>query len=183
MRRKSIQNSRSLIRTTNIVRGEPKRAQHVDAKRDQFDIRAEGFLADDVRIELIMLAQPAALLFFVAKTLRDGKPLERLLEFAVMRSDHARQRRRQLGAHRHLAFAFVGKIEKLADNFRAAFFRVERSRFQDRPIPFHKAIAPRDFAPTFEDVIARWRNRLEENHGSLEAVAWNFITGRNAFSE
>ena len=55
----------------HILRREPKRSQDVDAKRNQFDIRFERFLADDVRVELIVLAQPAALLFFVAKTLRD----------------------------------------------------------------------------------------------------------------
>ena len=105
-----------------IARAKTKGAQKIDAKRDRFDIRVERCFADDVGVELEMLAQPAALLFLVTKTLRDGKPLERFLEFAVVRGDDARQRRRQLRSHRHFAFAFVGEIEKLADDFRPAFF-------------------------------------------------------------
>src|SRR5687768_12970871 len=111
-----------------------------------------------------MFAQPAALLLFVTKTLRKGKPLERLLEFAVMRGDDARQRRRQLRAHRHFAVAFVGKIKKLADNFCSAFFCVERGWLQQRPVPFHKTVTARHFAPTLEDVVAH------------SAIVWKEIT-------
>jgi hypothetical protein len=137
-----------------IARAKTKRAQKIDAERNRFHICAEGFFADDIGVELEMLAQPAALLLLVTKTLRDRKPLERFFEFAVMRGDDARQRRCKLGAHCHFAVAFIGKIKKLADNFGSAFFCVERGRLQHRTIPFHKAVAPRDFAPALEDVIA-----------------------------
>jgi hypothetical protein len=101
-----------------------------------------------------MFAQPAALLLLITKALRDGEPFKRLLEFAVVRSHHPSQRRGQLGAHRHFALAFIGKIKKLADNFRPAFFCVERSWLEQRPIPFYKTVTARHFAPAREDIIA-----------------------------
>ena len=108
-----------------------------------FDVRAERIFADDVAVDLVMFAQPAALLFFVTKTLRDGKPLQRLFEFALVRRDHARQRRRHFRPQRDFAFAFVGEIEKLRDDFRAAFLSVKIGRLEDRAVPFDKPIAPR----------------------------------------
>jgi len=101
-----------------------------------------------------MLAEPAALLFLVTKTLRDREPFQRFLEFAVVRRHDAGQRRRQLGPHRHFAFAFVGEIEELPDDLGTAFFRVKLRRFQDRSVPFHKSITARDFAPLGEDVTS-----------------------------
>src|SRR5437588_10748801 len=102
-----------------------------------------------------MFAEPAALLFLITKTLRNRKPLQGLFEFTVMRRDHARQSRSELGAHRHLAFALIGEIEKLRDDLRAAFFCVELRRLQDRSIPFHETITARHFAPAIKDVIPR----------------------------
>ena len=86
----------------------------ISAAKDRFP--------DNVAVELKMFAQPAALLFFVAETLADRKPLERLPEFAFVRGHHAGKRWRQLGAHRDFALAFVSEIEKLSDDLRAAFF-------------------------------------------------------------
>ena len=80
-----------------------------------------------------MFAQPAALLFFVAKTLRDREPLQRLAEFAFMRRDDAREGRRQLRAQRDFALAFVGEIEELRDDLRAALFFVKLGRFENGP--------------------------------------------------
>src|SRR5467141_1912307 len=100
-----------------------------------------------------MFAQTAALLFFIAKELPDGKPLERFLERAFVGSDHTRQRWRQLWPHRHFAIAFVGEIKKLIDNFRAAFFAIEIGRLEHGTVPFDKAVAPRDLTPIREDVI------------------------------
>ncbi len=96
----------------------------------------------------------AALLFFVAKTLRDREPFERFLEFAVVRRHDARERRRELGPHRDFALAFVGEIEKLAHDLRAAFLCVKLGRLENRPVPFHETVAARDFAPFREDVIS-----------------------------
>ncbi len=56
---------------------------------------------------------------------------------------------------RHFAIAFVGEIEKLIDNFRAAFLAVEIGRLEYRAVPFDKTVSPCDFAPAREDVIPR----------------------------
>src|SRR5438874_3731861 len=102
-----------------------------------------------------MFAQPAALLFLVTKKLADGKPLERFFERAFVRSDHARQRRRQLGSHRHFAIAFVGKIEKLIDDFGTAFFALEIGWLEHGAVPFDETVAPSNLTPAREDVIPR----------------------------
>src|SRR5205807_7763502 len=99
--------------------------------------------ANDVAIELEMLAQPAALLFLVTETLRDGKSLQRFLEFPFMRRDDTRESGREFGTQRHFTFAFIGEIEKLRDDHRAAFFGVELRRFEDRSVPFDEAISAR----------------------------------------
>ena len=71
-----------------------------------------------------MFAQAAALLFFVAEKLPNGEPFEWFLEFALVRGNHAGEGGRKLRAQRDFAFAFVGEVEKLIDNFRAALFFV-----------------------------------------------------------
>src|SRR4029077_4271014 len=102
-----------------------------------------------------MFAQPPALLFFVAEKSTDGKPFQRLFEFALVRGNHTSERWRELRTQRHFALAFVGKIEKLIDNLRAALFCIQFSRLEDGAIPFDEAIASRHLAPAREDVIAR----------------------------
>ena len=130
-----------------------ERAQDIDAKGDEFDIGGEITFADDIAIELEMFAQPAALLLFVAKKLADRKPLERFLELALVRRDHAGESRRQLGTQSHFTLAFVGEIEKLIDDFAAAFFAVKIGRLENRPVPFDEAVASGHFAPAAEDVV------------------------------
>jgi CBS domain-containing protein len=49
-----------------------------------------------------MFAQPAALLFFVAKKLANRKPLERFLELTLVRRDHAGE---------HLAWGIVSDLD------------------------------------------------------------------------
>src|SRR4029077_4829352 len=99
-----------------IFFSESERTHDINTKCDQFDIRCEIRFTDDIAIQLKVLAETAALLFFVAEELAYGKPFERFLKLAFMRGDHARERRRQLGAQRDFAFAFVGEIKKLIDN-------------------------------------------------------------------
>src|SRR5437762_12768048 len=100
-----------------------------------------------------MFAQPAALLFFVTKELADGEPLERFLKCALVRGDDARQGWCQLWPHRHFAIAFVGEIEKLIDNFRAAFLAVEIGRLEHWAVPFDETVAARDLTPVRKAVI------------------------------
>src|SRR5205823_3064615 len=131
-----------------------KPAQEIDAECDGFDVGVERSVADNVSVELEMFSKAAALLFFVAETLRDGKPLERFFEFAVMRRDDPGEGGRQLGPQRDFACALVGEVEQLTDDLRTAFFRVKLGRFQDGSVPFDKAVTARDFTPFREDVIS-----------------------------
>ncbi len=96
---------------------------------------ARSLLADNVAIELKMFAQPAALLFFVSEKLSDREPFERFLEFPFVRRNHTSKRGREFRTQRNFAFAFVYEIEKLLDNFRAAFLFVQLGRFQRRALP------------------------------------------------
>ena len=132
---------------------ETELAQDIDTKRNELSVSGQIRFPNDVAIELEMFAQPAALLFFVAEKLADGKPFERFLEFTLVRGNHAGEGGRELGTQRDFAFAFVGEIEKLIDNFCAALFFVELCRFEDGTVPFHETVAAGDFAPAREDVI------------------------------
>ena len=162
----------------HVVRTETEPAQKIDAERDRFDVRVQRSLADDVGVKLEMFAESAALLFLVAETLRDREPLERFFEFAIMRGHDPRQGRRELGPHRDFAFAFVGKIKKLPDDLRAAFFRVKLGRFQNRPFPFYKAVAACDLAAIWRRHNSAARNRSAGNHGNREEVALEVGTSR-----
>src|SRR4051812_38654155 len=101
-----------------------------------------------------MFAQPAALLFFVTIKLADRKPFEWFFKRALVGCDHPRQGRSQFRPHRNFALAFVGEIEKLIDNFSAAFFSVELSRLQDRAVPFHETVLASDLPPSRENEIS-----------------------------
>ena len=71
-----------------------------------------------------------------------------------MRRNDASKRGRELGAHCDFAFAFISEIEKLIDDFWAAFFLVQLGRFENGAVPFKKTVAPRDFTPARKDGIA-----------------------------
>src|SRR4030095_3486967 len=95
-----------------------------------------------------MFAQPAALLLFVSEKLSDREPFEWFLEFAFMRRNHTSQRGREFRTQRDFAFAFVCEIEKLLDNFRAAFLLVELGRLQRRTLPFDESVSAAELTPT-----------------------------------
>src|SRR5437763_15459921 len=94
-----------------------------------------------------MLAQSAALLFFVPEELADGEPFERLLELAVVRGDDASERGRELRAQRHFAFAFVGEIKQLIHNFCATLFFVKLCGFERRASSFDETVPTGYFVP------------------------------------
>ena len=96
-----------------------------------------------------------------------------------MRGDHAGQSRSEFGAHRHLAFALIGEIEKLCDDLCAAFFCVELHRFEDGSIPFDETVTARHVAPAIKDVIPRGailRQKITETRERLHGI----IRGRDA---
>src|SRR5215469_5506816 len=101
-----------------------------------------------------MLAQSAALLFFVPEKLPNGEPFKRFLELALVRGDDASESGRELWAQCYLAFAFIGEIKKLIDNFCATLLFVKLGGFERRPFPFDKAVMTRHFPPARENVIA-----------------------------
>src|SRR5262249_60347573 len=92
-------------------------------------------------------AQPAALLLLVSEKLSDREPFEWFLEFAFMRRNHTSKRGREFRTKRDFAFAFVCEIEKLLDNFRAAFFLVQLGRLQRRTFPFDESVVAGDPPP------------------------------------
>ena len=102
-----------------------------------------------------MFAQPAALLLLVSEKLSDREPFEWFLELAFMRRNHTSKRGREFRTQCDFAFAFVFEIEKLLDNFRAAFLFVELSRFKRRTFPFNESVAPGDLTPLATKLLER----------------------------
>src|SRR5947208_12038903 len=121
--------------------GKSECTQDINAKRNQFDVRSEILLANDVAIELKMFAQPAALLLLVSEKLSDGEPFEWFLEFAFVHRNHTSKRGREFRTQRDFAFAFVCEIEKLLDNFGAAFLLVQLGGLQSRAFQLDEAVA------------------------------------------
>src|SRR5262249_3916679 len=101
-----------------------------------------------------MFAQPAALLLLVSEKLSDRKPFEWFLKFAFVPRNYTSKRGREFRTQCDFAFAFVCEIEKLLDNFRAAFLLVQLGCLQRRAFPFHEPVAACDLAPACENVIA-----------------------------
>src|SRR5262249_16685368 len=101
-----------------------------------------------------MFAQPATLLLLVPEKLSDREPFEWFFKFAFVRRNHTSQRGREFGTQSDFAFAFVYEIEKLLDNFCAAFLLVQPGRFQSRAFPLDETIGAGDLTPAGENVIA-----------------------------
>src|ERR1043166_892704 len=74
-----------------IIGGQAEGAQGIDEQRDQFGVRREVRLAEDVGVELEVFAHAALLLALVAEELGDGEPLDGLLVIALVRRRHARE--------------------------------------------------------------------------------------------
>src|SRR5204863_2885662 len=78
-----------------ITRAESQPKHHVHGERDQVSVGGGAFFAEDVGIELIKLATPALLWFFITKARADLKPLHRLAIIALPGRGHAGERRRR----------------------------------------------------------------------------------------
>src|SRR5207302_3434630 len=65
-----------------VIFGESEAAKKINGKSDKLDICGYRGFTDDVAVELEMLPEAAALLFFVAEELPDRKPFDWFLEFA-----------------------------------------------------------------------------------------------------
>ena len=137
-----------------IIGGQPKGTQHVDEQGDQLGVGRRVRLAENVGVELEVLAQTPLLLPLIAEQLGDGEPLDGLFVVALMRGDHARQGGRHFRAQRDFAAAFVGEIVQLPDDFVAAFEGVELQRLQRGAVVFAEAVAARHGAPFSKNVLA-----------------------------
>src|SRR6185312_6837255 len=70
-------------------------------------VRQLARLADDIHVQLIVLAQPPALRTLIAEQLRNRKPADRLAQRIRPLGDHPRECRRHLGPQGDLAAALV----------------------------------------------------------------------------
>ena len=138
----------------HVVRRQPAAAHDLDRDREQLGVGGDVGFADDVDVELKVLAQTAALLPLVAKELRHREPADRLAQRVRLRGRHARERRRHLRAQRDLAAALVGEVVELADDLVAALLRVELERLERRPVVFDEREPARNVAPHAHDVGA-----------------------------
>ena len=137
------------------VPGHEAEGEHrFDGQRDQFRIGGRAGFAEDVDVELIELAAPALLRFFVAEALADFEPLERLGEMALVFGGEAGQRGGHFRAQRHVAPALVLEPEELRGEFATGFFQVEPGVLKDRRLIFRIAASPGDRAPGCEQIIA-----------------------------
>src|SRR6185437_9100271 len=116
----------------HVGRGEPAGAHYLDRHGEELGIRRDVALADDVHVELEMLAKPTALLPLVAKQLRNREPPDGLTQRVRLGGRHACQRRRHLRPERDLAAALVGEVVELADDLLAALAGVQLERLQRR---------------------------------------------------
>ncbi len=139
--------------SANIARGESDCAHHVDRNREELRIRRDRRFAEDVDVELKVLAQPSLLLPLVAEQLGNGEPPNGLPHGVRFRGDHAREGGRHLGTKRHFAAALVGEGVQLADDLIAALFCVELERLQGRTIVFDEPVSPRDVAPDRHEIV------------------------------
>ena len=138
----------------NIARGEADRAHHVDRDREELRVRGNRRFANDVDVELKVLAQSSLLLPLVAEQLGNGEPPNRLPHGVRFRGDHARQGRRHLGAKRDFAAALVGEGVELADDLITTLLGVQLERLQGRTIVFDEPVSPRDVAPDRHEIVA-----------------------------
>ena len=109
-------------------------------------------LAENVHVELEVLAQPALLLSLVAKELGHREPPDGLPQRVRARGDHASHRWRHLRPQRDLAIALVLKVVELSDDLVAALLRVQVERLERRPVVFREREPARHIPPRSEDV-------------------------------
>ena len=154
-----------------ITRDKAERQHRFDRKGDQLGIGGRPGLAEDIDVELMELAAPALLRLFVAETLADLEPLERLRVIPLMLRHDPRQRGGHLRPQRHVAAALVLEAEQLRGKLATGFFQIEPGVLQDRGFVFHVAAATGDAAPGFEQVItdrALSRSEVAESWKCLE---------------
>ena len=136
--------------------GLPEAAGAHDLQRhgQQLGVGRDIGLADDVDVQLEVLAQSSLLLSLVPEELRYRVPANRLAQRVRARGDHARERRRHLGTQCDLATTLVDEVVELPDDLFAALFRVEIERFQRRTVVLLEAEPACNIMPRAKNVFA-----------------------------
>ena len=93
--------------------------QGIDGGGDHFDLGRHGRLADDVQVELVVLALASARGALVTEALGNRKPLDGEFECALACGDHARQGGGHLGTQSQVAIALILEGVDLIDDFLA----------------------------------------------------------------
>jgi len=124
----------------------------IDRQRDDLGVAERTRFADQVAVELKVLAQPAALLALIPEELRNREPADRLLEPVGALRHHTRQRGGHLRPQRDGPPPLVRKGVELPDDLRAALVRVQLQGLQRRAVVFLEGVAPGHPAHRLEDV-------------------------------
>ena len=137
------------------IPGDETEGEHrLDGQGDQLRIGCRTGFAENVHVELVELASPALLRFFVTETLADFEPLERFRKIPLVLGDEPGQRGGDLGPQRHIAPALVLEAEKLGGNLATGFFQIESGVLENGRLVFHIPAAAGDGTPGFEQIIA-----------------------------
>ena len=96
-----------------VTRDKAEREHRLNRQRNQFCVRRGAAFTEDIHVELMELAPPTLLGFFVAKALADFKPLERLGEIPLVLGDNPSQRGRHLWPQSHVATTLILEAKKL----------------------------------------------------------------------
>ena len=157
------------------VTGDEAEGKHrFDRQGNEFRIGGGSAFAEDIDVELMELASPALLRFFVAETLADLEPLERLREIPLVLGDDPRERGGDFRTERDIATALVLEAEKLRGKLAAGLFQIECSVLQNGGFVFDITAAAGHAAPGFEQIIAH-----RAFTGSEVAESWKCLESRS----
>ncbi len=149
LKKAAVRNAR-----VDVARRESAAAHDLDRDGEQLGVGGDVGLADDVDVELEVLAQASALLALVAKELRHREPPHRLAQRVRLGGGHARERRRHFRPQRDLSAALVGEVVELPDDLVAALLRVELERLERGSVVLDEREPARHFTPHTHQVRA-----------------------------
>jgi hypothetical protein len=131
----------------DVLAGEPERPHDIERAAHELRVRANARFADDVDVELEVLAQPAALLAFVSEELRNREPPHRLGQRVRAGRDHPGKRRSHFRTQCDRPATLVRERVQLPDDLLAALLCIQLRRFERRPVVLRKPVPARDIAP------------------------------------
>ncbi len=137
------------VRNTGANLGgvESGRSDDVDRRRQQLGVRQHIRFAQDVHVELEVLAQAAALLSLVAIELWHREPANRLAQRPGSRAHHAGERGSHLRPQGDLPAAFVFELVELLNDLLARLARVDLEWLERRPVILLETVPAGHFTP------------------------------------